>query len=279
MKNSLKSSIVPVLGVLLCSVLIGSVFNPMVKKDPLTLIVLITLSLLIIFIAPAKRRRNLRISGVMTSQALQAQFANAAASLMRAGIPKERVSNAVMSQSELRLEQLLTNTATVFKFPILVNATGAAPIRPTEIRLNYQDAFYCTNVAIYIASATSSTAVNFAPQTYPNPVTFATGAASLYALYNGQFQIAINKSVIVPAYPMMNFLQIPQTQLTAATNSPNSQFDPAQVALWQPSINFIGQKQNDISINLPGPITTIDANTYCIIKFMGVLAQNVTDFS
>lgn len=186
------------------------------------------------------------------------------------------VDNAVLTQGYLRLEQLLNNSATYFNFPILNNQTGQGqPIRPNEVRLNQQDAFFCTSIAIYLATA-SATAAAFPLLTYPNPVSFPTGAASLYAFYNGRASISVNNSVIVPQYPMSNFLLVNQTQLTAATNSPISQFDPQQVSLWQPSVNFIGTKNTQIVISLNGNIATIDANTVAVIVAQGILAQNVT---
>lgn len=186
----------------------------------------------------------------------------------------KEAENAVLSQSYLRLEQLITAGTTLIKFPILVNQPGQ---RATEVRLNQQDAFFVNNIQFYIALASSATANTFAPMTYPNPVTFA-ASVQLYQLYNGFLKITINKSVIVPNYPMTNFLQIPQTQLTAATNSPLTQFDPSVTSLWEPTINMIGTKQSDITIEVPSIITP-DAFTYGIFILQGVLAQNVTVMS
>jgi hypothetical protein len=195
--------------------------------------------------------------------------------------------NAVLSQSYLRLEQPIVASNSQIFFPILNNQSGGVSVnaRPTEIRLSQQDSFFCSNIAIYIARASSTTDTAFFPQTYPNPVTFplgglvsGTGDAPLYNFYNGFMKITINKSVIVPNYPIDNFLQIPQTQLTAATNSPETQLDMSQVALWEPNINFVGTKSSDITINMPAGILTanLDTNTYVIIKIQGILAQNVT---
>lgn len=192
---------------------------------------------------------------------------------------QNEADNAVLSQSYLRLEQPLVASQNLVKFPLLINAAGAAPVRTTEVRLNQQDAFFCSSIGIYIAVATSATVTNFALQTYPNPVTFATGGAlpaPLNTFYNGFLKITINKSVIVPNYPMTNFYQIPQTQLTAATNSPNTEIDFSIVSLWEPTINFIGTKQSDLTIEMPTNLTAVDANTYAVIILQGVLAQNVT---
>lgn len=195
--------------------------------------------------------------------------------------------NAVLSQSYLRLEQpIVAGTNTLF-FPILNNQSGGANLtsRPTEVRLAQQDSFFCSSIAVYIARASGSTDVTFFPQTYGNPVVFplgglvsGTGDSPLSTFYNGYMKITINKSVIVPAYPVDNFLQIPQTQLTAAANSPETQLDMQEVSLWEPNINFVGTKSSDIQIIMPAGILTanLDTNTYVIIKLQGILAQNVT---
>ena len=194
--------------------------------------------------------------------------------------------NAVLSQSYLRLEQPIVASNNTMFFPVLNNQAGGAnaSARPTEVRLSQQDSFFVSNIAVYIAKASSTTDTTFFPNTYPNPIVFPLGglltggSSPLSALYNGFMKITINKSVIVPAYPMDNFLTIPQTQLTAATNSPESQLDMSEVALWEPNINLVGTKSSDIQIIMPSGILTanLDANTYVIIKLQGILAQNVT---
>jgi len=231
------------------------------------------------FVLPKIKVRTDRIAGVVSQYGLQAAFDNARKTLMNAGLSHADIENAVLSPSELRLEQLLNITQNQFTFPILDNASGAAAIRPTEKRLAQQDAFICNNIGIYLAKAASATDTAFALETYPNVITFPTGGAlpaPLNTFYNGRLNITINKSQIIVDYPVMNFYQVPQTQRTGATNTPATQFDPAQVGLWQPTVNFIGSKGNVITINLPSNISALDANTYCIIKLQGILAQNVT---
>jgi hypothetical protein len=83
--------------------------------------------------------------------------------------------------------------------------------------------------------------------------------------------------VIEPAIDLLNFNTVPQTQLTAATNSPITEFDGSDFLILQPNIVVIGQKDNQLNISIPaGTTTTYDANTYLIAKFWTILAQNVT---
>lgn len=219
---------------------------------------------------------NLAQMGVTMANATPSQLQNANA----------QAQNAVLSQAYLRLEQPIVASQNTILFPILNNQTsgGSGAIRPTEVRLSQQDSFFCSNISIYLAKAASTTDVAFKLETYPNSVSFALGgavtgnSAPLFTFYNGYLVITINKSVIVPNYPVNNFLQIPQTQLTAATNSPETQFDPSQVSLWEPNINFVGTKSSNISIVMPAGIlnAALDANTYAVIILQGILAQNVT---
>ncbi len=218
---------------------------------------------------PVKNRGGYA-NGVVTQYGLQDGFQRAKTGLSKAGLTPEEIENAVLSMSYLRLEQPVVINQSLISFPILAES---GTVRATEVRLDRQDAFFCNNIAIYIFIGAGTAVV---PQTYPNPITFPTGAAQLYNLYNGFLKITINKSVVVPAYPMLNFMQIPQTQLTGAANTPASQFDPAQVALWEPTINFIGTKGNLVQIQMPGGLTAVDASTFVAIELQGVLAQNVT---
>ena len=157
-------------------------------------------------------------------------------------------NNAVLSQSFLRLIQPVTVNLNQFSFPVQVDQPT---VNPGEKRLEKQDAMFVSNLAFYIGKGASATDVSYPFQTYPNPVTFPNGSASggLYTLYNASMQLTINKSIIIPGYPMKNFMQIPQTQLTAATNSPLTQFDPSQVGLFEPTINLIGTKLNALVVN------------------------------
>lgn len=249
--------------------------------ETFTLVVAVLAVFIIGFLFPVKVRTD-RVAGVVSQYGLQAAYENAKKTLRNAGLDERDIENAVLSPSELRLEQLLTTTANVIQFPILDNASGAAAIRPTEKRLTQQDAFICNNIGIYLTKAASATDTAFALETYPNVITFPTGGAlpaPLNTFYNGRLNITINKSQIIVDYPIMNFYQVPQTQRTGATNTPATEFDPAQVGLWQPTVNFIGSKGNIITITMPSNISAVDANTYVVIKLQGILAQNVTTVS
>jgi cellobiose-specific phosphotransferase system component IIB len=66
--------------------------------------------------------------------------------------------------------------------------------------------------------------------------------------------------------------------LTAAANSPETQFDPGESVLLEPNINFVGTKSNNLQVIMPAGILTgvLDTFTYVVMVIQGILAQNVT---
>lgn len=210
-------------------------------------------------------------------RAVQACIAAYMSSGLSAQQAQAAVDNAILSQSYLRLEiQLLANTNS-YELNVLNNQNNAGVSqRPTEVRLTQQDSFFASQIGIYLAKASSTTDYSFSLQTYPNAITFPTGAATLNTLYNGYGIITVNNQKIVPKFPISDFYQVPQTQLTAATNSPITQFDPTEVGLLQPNINFVGTSQSTFNIILPQNLTALDTATYLVIILKGVLAQNIT---
>jgi hypothetical protein len=201
-------------------------------------------------------------------------YKNAQDALVRAGVNPQ---SAVLSQSYLRFENTLSTTKTSYDFGVLNNQSISGSVQfPTEQRLNLQDAFYISEIMIYIGKASSTTDSSYILQTYPNTVTFTTGASSLYTLYNGVLNLIVNNRQIVPASDLTKFLQIPQTQATAATNSPVTQFDGAWANVVEPNLVLIGSKNSLFNITIPSAFTTLDANTRVVILVRGILAQNVT---
>lgn len=205
------------------------------------------------------------------------QFKNAYASLKKAGISSSSLKNSTLTASYLRLIQPLSTTAgNIIYFPILTNQNGSGGVqRPDEARLAQQDAFYCSKITMYIFRGTSATSTNQIYNTYPNVITYPTGSASLYTLYNGRLSIIVNKQVLVPQYPVLKFLNKPTLQLTAATNSPEDAFDGTNIVPWEPNISFVGYYDSQIAITMPTGLAALDANTFVALEIEGNLAQNV----
>jgi hypothetical protein len=203
-------------------------------------------------------------------------FRNAKEALMKSNInPK----NAILSQSYLRFENFLSTTKTSYDFGVLnnQNISGQAQSN-TEQRLNLQDAFYISEIMVYIAKASSATDSSYKLATYPSPTVFSTtgAAAALYTLYNGVLSLTVNNRQIVPNSDLTKFLQIPQTQATAATNSPIDQFDGGYGSVVEPNLVLVGQKNSLFNITIPTAFAALDTYDKVIILVRGVLAQNVT---
>ena len=201
-------------------------------------------------------------------------YKNAQEALVRAGVNPQ---SAVLSQSYLRFEQTLSTTKTSYDFGVLNNQTiGGSAQFPTENRLNLQDAFYISELMVYIGKASSTTDSGYVLKTYPSPQIFTTGATSLFTLYNGILSLTVNNRQIVPSADLTKFLQIPQTQQTGAANTPGDQFDGAWATVVEPNLVLIGSKNSLFNITIPSAFATLDANTRVVILCRGILAQNVT---
>jgi hypothetical protein len=201
-------------------------------------------------------------------------FNQAEAAMIKAGISKIAYDNAVKTQGYLRLIQPIATGQQLINFPVLTNQTGAGnATRADEVRLPQQNAFF-VGQAYFTIFKNVTTNFQIVPNTYPNAVTY-TNAASYYGIYDGRLNITIDQSVLLRAYSMRKFLNIPQTQLTAATNSPVDQFDGTAMMPWEPNIVFVGTAQIDVNVILPGPLGTIDANSFACWDLFGIEAQNV----
>lgn len=196
-------------------------------------------------------------------------------------------SQAVLTPSYIRSESLLSTSSATYQVPILVNQSQNGN-QPTvrESRLQLQDMFVVSSIQFLLVSGSSTTgsAKNY---TYPNLTAFSTGAAQLYNFYNGFFSIQVNNQNILPKWPLIQHLDVPQTQqntnFNAATATSPAQFAIDQVnmdvfaqVVCEPNIVLNGASNIAASLNLPAAPSTLDANTYVATIFYGLLAQNVT---
>jgi hypothetical protein len=199
-------------------------------------------------------------------------FNQANAAMLKANVSPTALANAVLTQSVMTLIQPITTGQQFIQFPVLNNQQGAGgATRLDEVRLSQQNAFFVGQIQFTLFKSAS---FNYIPNTYPNAVTY-TNAANYYTIYNGKISVNIDNSIVLPAYSMRKFLNIPQTQLTAAANSPQDQFDGTAMMPWEPNIVFVGTAQTDITIVLPASLGTIDANSFGRFDLFGVLGQNV----
>jgi hypothetical protein len=195
-------------------------------------------------------------------------------------------SHAVLTPSFLRSEVLLSTTAASYHVPVLINDNQNGTPTVREQRLALQDLFIVSSIQFLLTSgsATTGSAKNY---TYPNLTAFSTGAAQLYNVYNGYFNIQVNNQNVLPKWSLLQHLDIPQTQqntnFNAATATSPAQYSIDQVSMDQyalqvcePNIVLNGASNINASIVLPAAPTTLDANTYVATIWYGILAQNCT---
>ena len=195
-------------------------------------------------------------------------------------------SHAVLTPSFLRSEVLLTTSAASYHVPVLVNDNQNGTPTVREQRLALQDLFIVSSIQFLLTSGSSTTG-SAKSYTYPNLTAFPTGAAQLYNVYNGYFNIQVNNQNVLPKWSMLQHLDIPQTQqntnFNAATATSPAQYSIDQVSMDQyalqvcePNLVLNGASNISASIVLPAAPSTVDANTYVATLWYGILAQNCT---
>jgi hypothetical protein len=190
---------------------------------------------------------------------------------------------AVLSQSYIRSEVAMSTTTTSYQIPILVNSVGAGTNFATNNLLNLQDAFVVSSIGVFVAIPAASTTTAFKLYTYPSAVDISTSgaAAALYNLYNGKLSVVVNNRQIVPSWDLYRHLYVPQTQAASASTATTiDQNDATEFGYYpcEPNIVLVGSKNNVVSLELPGAISTLQASTAprIVVIMRGILAQNVT---
>ena len=202
-------------------------------------------------------------------------FDRAKAAIQDAGFSMNR---AVLSQSYIRSEVILSTTATRYRFPLLVN-DNFSTVTNTSNLLNLQDAFYVSHAALFFAKPSSATDTTFQLVTYPNSIIFsgANTASSLYTWYNGYLSLTVNNRVIWPGVDNYRFYDVPQTQDASAAAVIDQQ-KGSDSALYpiEPGVVLVGSKQNILEAILPASMAAVETNSRAVLYLAGHLAQNVT---
>jgi hypothetical protein len=195
-------------------------------------------------------------------------------------------SHAVLTPSFLRSEVLLSTSAASYHVPVLINDNQNGTPTVREQRLALQDLFIVSSIQFLLTSGSSTTG-SAKSYTYPNLTAFPTGAAQLYNVYNGYFNIQVNNQNVLPKWSLLQHLDIPQQQQNtnfnvASVTSP-AQFAIDQVSMdtyalqvCEPNIVLNGASNINASIVLPAAPSAIDSNTYIATMWYGILAQNCT---
>jgi hypothetical protein len=196
---------------------------------------------------------------------------------------------AKLTQSFLRLEQAIVTTKAQYQFPIMVNNNGPAnTLFNTEVRLNQQDSIITSAWGFFFAVPLSATDASFRLLSYastgaPN---FTTAGAALAAqtVYNSLFNIAVNNTIILPAWDIFRHQFVPFTQnavgITAQTVFGIDNIDGSGDGFFpvEPNLVWIGSQNIVINLVMPAAIGTIQAGGFSrmVVIFRGLLAQNST---
>ena len=220
-------------------------------------------------------------------------FQNAANAVSRAGL---NPAGAVLSQSYLRMEAVLSSSATTYKFDVLTTENLNSTI-VTQQKLNLQDAFVVSQIGMFLACPSGLTDNAFNLLTYPTIGKLdgtagnftAANALTTIGIYNGQLQLTINQRTVITAWDLSRHLRIPVTQQNATTSGVTTgtpaapmhntldSLDLSSDSFFpcEPNLVINGGKKNDLSIVLPAAITA-PTNSRVVLIFRGILAQNVT---
>jgi len=192
------------------------------------------------------------------------------------------VDQAVLTQSYLRSEVALSTSIANYHLPVLVNDTQNGAVRVNEKRLNLQDIFVASEIAVLIGVG-SSTSTKAALYTYPNGTIFTTATDDdLLSIYNGSLNLTINNSQVLPAWDVYRHYMVPQTQggvgITAQTIFPVDQNDGAADGFYpvEPGIVFNGAANINFQLTANGAPASVLANSFICVIQRGILLQNVT---
>jgi hypothetical protein len=192
------------------------------------------------------------------------------------------VDQAVLTQSYLRSEVALSTSIANYHLPVLVNDTQNGAVRVNEKRLNLQDIFVASEIAVLIGVG-SSTSTKAALYTYPNGVIFTSATDDdLLSIYNGSLNLTINNQQVLPAWDVYRHYCVPQTQggvgITAQTIFPVDQNNGAADGFYpvEPGIVFNGAANINFQLTANGAPATILANSFICVVQRGILLQNVT---
>lgn len=203
--------------------------------------------------------------------------------LLNAGYDPE---TARLTPSAIRSEVAMSTSLATYSFGITTQQANQGVAQyATEKRLNLQDVFVVSAMALYAANPSGATDGLFNLFSYGNRTAFATGGAVIdEAFDNGSVSIQIDNNQILPYLPTALFRKVPFTQQAANADYTTSGInlidskDGSNDGIFQvePNIVMAGNSQFVVNLNLPAAQTTVDANSRWVLMFYGILAQNVS---
>lgn len=160
--------------------------------------------------------------------------------------PEFRGQEKNMGFGYLRAEAALSNAIGAYSFNLRKTGNEIA----TERKLDTNDIFVCTHLAVGIASVDAARPGLAVVQYFPSFVFASTQQPELEILYNGWLTIKVNQVTTFEAIPMDIFRSVPVTQQTAATNRSQGHVVSAAAFLGQFPV-FRGNQSIDVTITAP----------------------------
>ena len=163
---------------------------------------------------------------------------------------KDFGSRGVPSPGYLRVEQTIANNKAKYEFNVKSIGSEVA----TERKLDRNDLFVVTDLAVYLLNQTDAKIGGDVLQTYPNETEFAAAAGftpgHLETIYNGFLSLKIASKVNIENMSMHSFRCVPETQKSAAANK--SQYSVMAAAYPLGSfINLHGTMDISVVIEFP----------------------------
>lgn len=185
--------------------------------------------------------------------------------------------NFIITEASLRVEQLLATNKNQYEFDLYEGSSQSD--RPTEIKLNRNDLFFATHIALGItkqnATLTPAWYGNYPVFTHPDPNYFVVAGTpaeyqALETIYNGTLKFTTGSVDRLGQISTALFKYVPEAQYQIASgdqvNDEYPQYGPTMEARGfhriTPNLVIDGGQTNKFSVNLgAGNISTIDGAT------------------
>lgn len=191
---------------------------------------------------------------------------------------KAKARGLFAQQSFLQLEALVPQGGGNVTF----NLNNLTTARASEVRLNVNNAFVASELALYIKQESAVTPGAALLESYPNQTAFTAEAtyvvlADLKSIFNSRLSVKVGDKTHCEAIDMSQSLIIPTTQQASASTF-SERREKEGSFLLQPVITFEGQGNNILTLTIPANSQKIQASTagattgiYVVLKMWGHL--------
>ena len=185
------------------------------------------------------------------------------------------LEKATISMSKLRVDNLLTTTATnKIQFSPIATDNTASTTANTNTLLSSSDVFLVWRMGFFIGKQVSGSYAKAVLNTYPNATVFAgaSEATNLQVIYSGTFQTLINTTQIVPAMSMEQFYYVDYAQFGSASTGTSSFNWETVLNEVQPNPVLFGNMHTEMTVTLPESVAlTVGASN----NFLTYIAEGI----